>query len=108
MVSRFRFSSVSSRVSGAGVAAASVVAGRRWAWRSAFVSGGQAVGQVAGRFLFPSVSAACRAAHRLSCLRGDSVSLAVVLPCGCQGSAWSRRFRQRFTCGGCVSLFDWD
>lgn len=108
MASRFRFSSVSSRVSGTGVAPASVVASRRWAWRSAFVSGGRSVGQVGGRFLFPSVSAACRAVHRLSCRRGDSVSLAVVLPCGCEGSAWSGRFHQRFRCSDCVSLLDWD
>ena len=96
-VSRFSSSSVSCRVSGAGVAPASLVASRRWAWRSAFVSG--------GRFRFASASAACRAARRLSVRSGGRfVSLAVVLACGCVGSASSVGFSSSSLCSPCASF----
>ena len=66
MVSRFSVSSVSSRVSGVGVAPASVVASRRWAWRRAFNSGGSALCRAEGLPVFASWWLALKAAAQFA------------------------------------------
>ena len=106
--SRFRRSSVS-RLRSSSVALRAGLRGGscRWAWRRAFAVGGFAVGASGGFFRFRSASAACRAARRLSARRGGAfVSLGVVLPCGCVGSASSVGWSSSSLCSPCSSLFE--
>ena len=86
-VSRFSSSSVSGRVAGAGVAPASLVASRRWAWRSAFVAGGQSVGGCCRVVSLP---------FRLRCVSCRSSALGSV--------GWSVRLALSFSLAGVLVL----